>query len=208
MTDYFELMNLTRRPWVDSETVRSVFRRLSTELHPDRFHNDPAADHKELTTRYAELNTAQQTLSDPKLRIRHLLELETGQRPGPVDQMSRTLVDLFFEVGAVCKESDRFLKESADHGSSPMLKVQRFQQGMKQTERIQILLQKVQQWQASLDEELRRMNSAWETAPEPGRAERPNALPLRRLEEIYRQLSYLGRWHQQLNQRIAELALL
>ena len=68
MTDYFALLGEARRAWLDPEKLRQKYFALSRAA---------AAD--------AELNEAFRVLSDPKLRLHHLLTLEgadlTASRP-------------------------------------------------------------------------------------------------------------------------------
>jgi hypothetical protein len=52
--------------------------------------------------------------------------------------------------------------------------------------------------------ELAAMNPAWESAQAAG-VDRAG-LPLERLEEIYRRLSYLARWSEQIQERTVQLS--
>ena len=54
--------------------------------------------------------------------------------------------------------------------------------------------------------ELKAMNTAWEGAAPPHDPKRRGALPLVRLEEIYRAFSYINKWTAQLQERIVQLA--
>ncbi len=53
---------------------------------------------------------------------------------------------------------------------------------------------------------LQQMNSAWESAPPIGLPQRTTALPLERLEQIYRVFSYIARWSEQIQERNLQLA--
>src|SRR5438128_12515999 len=81
MIDYFALFNEPRRPWLDGELLKAKFLQLSAEVHPDRVHGASAADKQRAHERSAELNAAYNCLREPKSRLQHLLELETGARP-------------------------------------------------------------------------------------------------------------------------------
>jgi hypothetical protein len=50
------------------------------------------------------------------------------------------------------------------------------------------------------------MNPVWERAPMAGDPARRQALPLERLEQIYRSMSYVARWMSQLDERRVQLA--
>ena len=84
MTDYFALLGEARRAWLDPEKLKEKYFALNRAT---------AAD--------AELNEAYRVLSDPKLRLHHLLTLDgaeltasrqvppTSSGPGPPGVRSR-----------------------------------------------------------------------------------------------------------------------
>jgi curved DNA-binding protein CbpA len=206
MTDYFELLSEPRRPWLDAEALKSRFLQLSTEVHPDRFHNAPPQEKAEAGRRYAELNTAWQCLSEPKERLLHLMELEQGARPRDVQRIPPGTVDLFMEVGQLCREADAFISERGKV-TSPMLRVQMFERGLEWTDQLNAVQARVNSMNDALALELQSMNAAWDTAPPAGQPARTAALPLERLEQVYRSLSYAGRWTEQLQERLVQLAM-
>jgi DnaJ-domain-containing protein 1 len=206
MTDYFALLEEPRRPWLDAAALKSRFHQLSTEAHPDRFHNAPDADKALAGQRYSTLNTAAQCLGDPRERLLHLLELELGAAPANLQRIPPGTMDLFMEVGQCCRDVDAFLAERAKT-HSPLLKVQMFQRGMEWTDRLAALQQQVNGKREELANELKAMNPAWESAPPVGSPGRAGALPLERLEQIYRVISYLSRWTEQIQERLVQLAM-
>ena len=206
MNDFFALLGEPRQPWLDAEAVKARFLQLSTGVHPDRFHNAPEAEKTEAGRRYAELNAAHQCLADPKERLLHLLELESGAKPQNVQRIPPGTMDLFMEVGQICRDIDAFLGDRAKV-SSPMLRVQFFQRGLEWTEKLTALQQTVNAKRDALMAELETMNAAWESAPAMGSPERAAALPLERLEQLYRVLSYVSRWTEQIQERMVQLAM-
>ena len=206
MTDYFALLNVPRSPWLDPQALKADFLRLSAAVHPDRFHNAPEDERLSVSQRCTELNTAYQCLSDPKDRLVHLLTLEAGAKPKNVQRIPPGTMELFVEVGQLCRETDAFLVERAQV-TSPMLKVQMFERGLEWTEKLNALQQRVNAQSETLLAELRSMTAAWEVAPAVGSADRAVALPLERLEQIYRALSYVTRWTEQLRERTVQLAM-
>jgi len=72
--------------------------------------------------------------------------------------------------------------------------------------RLKALQAKVSERAAELDRELAVLNGVWDAAPAPGVTERAAALPLGRLEDIYRVLSYAARWTEQIQERVVQLA--
>jgi DnaJ-domain-containing protein 1 len=206
MSDYFALLDEPRRPWLDVDALKARFHQLSTGVHPDRFHNAPEAEKSRASQRYADLNTAFQCLSEPKERLHHLLTLEQGAKPRDVQRIPPGTMDLFMEVGQLCRDADAFLAERA-RVTSPLLKVRLFQRGMEWTDQLNALQQTVHAERTRLSAELLAMNRAWETAPAPGTPERAAALPLERLEQIYRIFSYVARWTEQIQERTVQLAM-
>ncbi|MBI5775700.1 MAG: DnaJ domain-containing protein [Verrucomicrobia bacterium] len=203
MTDYFTLLQEPRRPWLDVEKLKGKFFQFSAEVHPDRSHNAPEAEKQATNERYQELNAAYNCLRDPKERLRHLLELECGAAPANIQQAPAQLMDLFFEIGQACKAVDVFLAEKA-RAASPLLKVKFLEDGLNRLDELNAMQQKLRVPVAALEEELKAMNTVWESA---GDGASGVALPLRRLEEIYRELSFLSRWTAQIQERVAQLAM-
>jgi DnaJ-domain-containing protein 1 len=205
MTDYFQLLQEPRRPWLEVDVLKSKFLERSSAVHPDRVHNATEAEKQAANFQYTELNTAYQTLREPKERLLHLLTLESGSKPREVQTILAGAMDLFLEVAGKCREVDSFIAEK-NRVTSPLIKVQFFAQGQEWTERLQELLQRIQKEHARLSSELQGMNPVWDNAPAPGSAERLQALPLARVEEIYRAFSYINKWSAQLQERIVQLA--
>ena len=108
MLDHFALLDLPRSPWLEAFEVKARFAQLSGPVHPDRVHQADDATRTAATHRYAELNSAQQCLADTRLRLRHLIELETGQPPGDVGSVPAQISDLFFEVGKALSAPHRY----------------------------------------------------------------------------------------------------
>ena len=205
MTDNFALFNEPRRPWLDPDALKAKFLSLSAEIHPDRLHNALEEEKNSATQRYAELNAAYNCLREPKERLLHLLELELGAKPGDVQKTPTDLNVLFFEVGQLGRDVDSFLAEKAAD-PSPLLKVQMFEQAMEWTDKLKTVQQKINAKRDGLARELQTMNAAWEAAPAWGTETRRDALPLERLERIYRHFSYLTRWTGQLQERVVQLS--
>ena len=113
MTDCFALLDEPRRPWLDADALKVKFHARSAEVHPDRVHNAPETERVSAQERYTTLNAAFNTLREPKDRLQHLLELESGAKPGNIQSTPAELTNLFFEVGRLCRDVDFFLLEKA-----------------------------------------------------------------------------------------------
>ncbi|MGE3312200.1 MAG: DnaJ family molecular chaperone [Limisphaerales bacterium] len=203
--DAYRRLGESRRPWLDAEALRARFVEISTESHPDRHHEAAGSARDEVGRKYAELNEAYQVLKEPRTRLLHLLELELGRKPGDIQKIPPGTMDLFVEVGQLCRDVDGFLARRGGV-TSPMLKVRLFTEGMEWVAKLKELLGRVAARERSLGEELERMNEVWVSAPPEGSPDRRAALPLVRLEEIYRVLSYSARWTGQIQERLVELA--
>jgi len=206
MTDAFALLGEARHPWIDADALKDRFHTLSGPLHPDRFHEAPEAERTAVGHRYADLNSAYQTLKEPRDRLLHLLELELGEKPKDIQRIPPGTMDLFVEVGQTCRDCDEFLKKKAA-ATSPMLRLQVMQAGMEWMDRLLDLQGRIRSVSDTLGSELSGLNVVWDAAPPVGDAGRPTALPLERLEQIYRALSYVARWTSQLQERVVQLAV-
>jgi DnaJ-domain-containing protein 1 len=197
MTDFFALLGQPRQPWLDEDALKAAFHEKSSILHPDRFHNAEDAARAEAGRIYAELNSAYQCLREPKDRLAHLIELESGRKPGGIQSVPAEAMELFAQVGQLCRETDAFLAESAK-ATSPMLKVRQFERGLEWTDKIQALMRSLNEQREELHAKLRSMNNSW-------KGEVAASLPA--LGDIHSRLSYLNRWMAQLQERFTQLAL-
>ncbi len=204
--DAFALLGEPRRPWLDPERLKESFRALSNASHPDRVHGAPEAERAAATARYAELNAAYQLLREPKDRLVHLYELEAGQPPKDIQRIPPGTMDLFVEIGQLCRDCDSHLGQQSGV-TSPMLKLKALQASLEWAEKLTRLQQLVNARRDELTEELKPLNSVWNRAPAVGSVGRATALPLERLEQIYRTLSYTTRWTEQLQERLVQLAI-
>jgi DnaJ-domain-containing protein 1 len=205
MPDYFALLQERRRPWLDTDLLKSKFFALSAEVHPDRVHNASEHEKQIANQRYAEINSAYHCLREPKDRLLHVLELELGGKPSDIERIPAGTMELFMETSQVCRAADRFLEEKAKV-TSPLLKVQLFEQAMEWTAKLNALQQTINNKREHLYEELKGMNAHWDAASELESPARQTALPLARLEEIYRAVSYVSRWTSQIHERVAQLS--
>lgn len=206
MTDHFALLDEPRRPWLDVEALKAKFHARSAAAHPDRLHSTSEEAKQAATTQYAALNAAYQCLREPKDRLQHLLDLERGGRPIGIEQVPAETMTLFLQIGQQCRDADIFLAERAQV-TAPMLKVQMFQRALDWTDRLQQQLTELNERRNALEATLQSMNTEWDAAPKPGDPSRASTLPLDRLEQTYRALSFLSRWITQLQERIVRLSL-
>lgn len=206
MADYFALLAELRRPRIDTDQLKQKFLSLSAELHPDRVHGSSPEEKQRAQERYTELNSAYQSLLQPRDRLAHLLELESGKKPAAIQIAPAAFMNLFLEIGDVCRDVDKFLADKRG-ATSPLLQASMFESGQAFVDQINSLQQKLGKISTETEMALQKQNRAWEKAPPVGNPGRLAALPLVELEEHYRTFSYISRWSAQLLERLVQLAL-
>src|SRR5262249_30233495 len=128
-TDFFALLEEPRRPWLDAELLKQKFLATSAKAHPDRVHGASEAEQRDAVRRFSELNAAFQCLREPKDRLRHLLELESGTKPADIERIPTAMMDSFFEIGRLLKDVDAFAAER-QNVAPPVLKAKLFERGL------------------------------------------------------------------------------
>ncbi|XP_065181630.1 iron-sulfur cluster co-chaperone protein HscB-like [Sycon ciliatum] len=73
--DYFSILGCTRSFTLDSAELQKSFRRLQTQLHPDKFSNQPQQAQTYSADQSSLVNNAFQTLSSPLSRGLYMLQL-------------------------------------------------------------------------------------------------------------------------------------
>lgn len=204
MTDYFALLKEQRRPWIDPELLKQKFLALSAEVHPDRVHGAEESQKRAAQERYAELNAAYNCLREPRERLAHLLELETGAKPRQVQNVPTDLMNAFMEITNVCRGTDAFLVEKTGT-TSALLKLQLFERGQEWTEKLIAMQGKINSWRDELLRRLKEIDREWERNPGPESPEREKLLDV--LEGHCQLLGYFGRWSAQIQERIVQLSL-
>ncbi len=202
MNDYFALLGLPRRPWLEPALLKKRFLTLSGQLHPDRVRPGNAEEGAAQRS-FTELNAAYNCLREPNRLLRHLLELELGAKPGELQQIPPELMDLFVRVGQLCREADGFLKEK-DGARHALLKVQMFETGREWTEKLKALQQTLHSKQEALIAEVKDIDAHWDSVSQRASPRREEVL--RRLEQLYRLLSYFARWSSQIQERIVRIS--
>ncbi len=201
MIDFFELLDEPRHPWLDADALKDKFAALSTTLHPDKFPNAAPEEKERIGARFAQFNEAYITLSDTRKRLHHLIGLENGTEPTDVQRIPPGFGDLFMKIGQTCAEAKAFAekrKKTELENASPMIKAKLFVENMEWSDRLVSLQEDVQKMQADLEDELRQMNRFPDNA---------QPLPIARLEEIYRSMSYIIRWTEQIRETSVLLAV-
>jgi curved DNA-binding protein CbpA len=202
MTDYFALLDEPRRPWLDAEELKVRFLTLSAQAHPDKLPAGSATARDSANRRFAELNSAFNCLREPKDRLRHLLELELGEKPKEVHEIPQDLADLFMEITRLRREVSVFLAETK-RAQSPLLRVQVFEQTQEWIDRLRVAQARLGEWQAKLLLELRNSDQEWQrTADDPVQ----HGVLLQAVHRIHQRLSFYTRWSTDLQEVIIRLS--
>ena len=73
---HFQLFNLPQKFAIDLAALDTQFRRLQSEVHPDRFASATDAEKRQSLQQATQANDAYQTLKNPLQRGRYLLQLK------------------------------------------------------------------------------------------------------------------------------------
>lgn len=191
----YALFELEPSPAPDLAALKERFARATAETHPDKFAQAPEAERLAVEGRYAELNRAYQTLIDPRARLLALYELTKGEKPRDVQRIPPGTMDLFVEVGQVCRNLDQFLEKKRST-TGRLQRAGLMSEELTLQDTLSTLRMKLETLAATLEGELAALDTRW----------RAGERDLNALEAAYRKYSYLARWRQQLEER--EIALL
>jgi molecular chaperone HscB len=121
-SDYFLMLELPRKLWIEMNSLEQKFLQLSWKLHPDNFVNASAEERAISLRRSSELNDAYRTLRDPVARIEYLLAIEGARREGQNKQQAPPeLLEEVFELNESLDE----LREAKSSGGDTILLKQR-----------------------------------------------------------------------------------
>jgi molecular chaperone HscB len=97
--DYFALLEMPRKLWIEMSGLEKKFLQLSWKLHPDNFVNASEEERELSLKRSAELNDAYRTLRDPIARVEYLLAIEGQRKEGEKKQQAPPeLLEEVFEL--------------------------------------------------------------------------------------------------------------
>jgi curved DNA-binding protein CbpA len=183
MTDFFLLYKQPRLPWLDADVVKEKYHQLTRAAHPD-----VSGAHRDIE--FDEVTEGFRVLSDPRLRIQHLLALQgelpdAGSRVPPAD-----LQDLFLQVATLTQKTQGLFANMAGKSSSLVLSFMK-SEIVKLRSEIEPLLGAVQRSYETSVGELRALNETWK---------QNSAATIPELRALHDRLSYLSRWSEQLKE--------
>lgn len=165
MIDHFALLGEARRPFLDPEELKEKYHTRSRVAQPD-----------------AALNEAFRVLSDPKLRLHHLLILE-GVNLSAGRAVPPAVAELFWETGNVLRETDSWLQRHAA-ASSNLARAMLHPARTTLEKKLADLREQLQAKHAAALADLQRLDATWQAAP-------PNDLA--ELVQLYDTLAYVTR---------------
>jgi hypothetical protein len=179
MTDHFALFREERRPWLDPEKLKQKYYALSRAEPPGE-----------------EINQAFATLSDPRLRLHHLLMLEGGDlaagRPVPP-----LVADLFWNTATLLRQIDNWLARKAQATStlaSALLKAEQ----AKLAEQLREVEEQVHARYNAEIAQIRRLDQEWNSRLPNDHSD---------LIELYDSIAYLTRLLEQVREKRFQLSI-
>jgi curved DNA-binding protein CbpA len=188
MTDYFALLGEPRRPWLDPESLKEKFHKLSAAHHPDVAKTNDVD--------FSAINAAYTTLLDPRSRIRHLLELEFPDAPaGDFPSPPPDILKIFETVASERREVTDFLKKRASL-QSPLEIALLAPKKLKMQDVLDGLQNTLVQRQEGFLTHLKFLDALWDG---------DRASLLNPLLEIHHGLSFMGKWLAQVQEDLMRL---
>jgi len=191
----FASFDLVPAPGLDVDALKERFARDTAETHPDKFAQANEADRAAAEARYTVLNAAYQTLIDPRARLLALYELTKGAKPADIQRIPPGTMDLFKEVGELCRALDGYLEKKAA-ATNRLEEAALMGEELTLQDALTELRMKLEAFAATVEGEVAALDTKW----------RAGSKDLNALEAVYRKYSYVARWRQQLEER--EIAML
>jgi curved DNA-binding protein CbpA len=183
MIDCFSLFAQPRQPWLEENVLKEKHHELTRHAHPD------VCGH-EVPGKFEEINEAYRILSEPKLRIQHLLQLE-GEISPPRDRpIPSDLQELFLQIGTLCQTTRRVFAQIGN-GSAALARSLAKTDLLRLERETRELLEQLSQSYNDCLADLRTLNELWNSKQE------ETMTQLRRLHD---RMGYLSRWIAQLKE--------
>ncbi|MBV9489869.1 MAG: hypothetical protein JO069_09120 [Verrucomicrobia bacterium] len=183
MTDFFAVLRLPARPWLDPEPLNEAYVRRSEALHR-------TADSQD---QLMAVNRAHRVLSDPASRVEHLLSL-TGQESNTT-RIVPTVGEFFERVARHLQRADRLLAGDAAQ-TSALLRALRAQEMQTLKADLEELATELGSYRTGRLKELKELDRLWERAPADARQD---------LAQLALDLTFIQKWQGQVRERLLRL---
>lgn len=180
MTDFFALLQQPRLPWLESGPLKEKYHELTRATHPDVARDANGED-------FEAINEAYRVLADPKLRLQHLLDLESASiKTGAA--LPNDLEAMFLEIAALMQELRSLrgeLEKSTNQLGRSLLEPRR----MRSLQRAAAIRQRLDSTWLNAMNELQKLSNSWNA---------DKMQTLAKLIPLHARLCYLSRWREQL----------
>jgi molecular chaperone HscB len=177
-SDYFAILELPRKLWIEMGSLEQKFLRLSWKLHPDNFVNASPEEREISLKRSSELNDAYRTLRDPVGRVEYLLAIEGARKEGQNKQQAPP--ELLEEVFELNESLDELREAKASGGDTASLK-----------HRLEAAEKNFEQKLAELDGQLQAAAHDWDKAIDSNTGEAARKQVMAKLNDLLNRRSYI-----------------
>ncbi|HUL15407.1 MAG TPA: Fe-S protein assembly co-chaperone HscB [Terriglobales bacterium] len=189
--DYFSLMEMPRKLWINMGELEQKYLQLSWKLHPDKYVGTSEAE-RELSLKHSsELNDAYRTLRDPIARVEYLLAIEGERKEGEKKQTAPPeLLEEVFELNESLDE----LREAKSSGSDlSSLKA-----------RLQTAEKNFAAKLGEVDERLQETAREWDTATDANADDAAQKTLMARMNQLLNRRSYIRNLVTNVGKELAE----
>lgn len=190
MTDFFALFGQPQQPWLEPNVLKEKHHELTRRIHPD-------VRGREGVEQFEDVNEGYRILSDPRLRIQHLLALEgdvtsARDRPPPAD-----LQECFLQIGTLSQTMQRVFAQMGE-GNSVLTRSLAKPDLLQLQKRTEQLLEQLSRSYNSCLTELQTLNEIWKKKLDE---------TVSQLQRLHDRMAYLSRWIAQLKEMELQLTL-
>jgi molecular chaperone HscB len=192
-SDYFRMLGLPRKLWIEMDGLETRFHQLSWKLHPDNFVRASAEEREMSLERSSQLNDAYRVLRDPVARVEYLLALEGMRKEGTTKQQAPP--ELLEEVFELNESLDELRSARAAHEQGAEMAALR--------RRLEDAARGFEQRLADVDTQLMAAAKEWDATVDSGDGVAGRAA-LGRMNEILNRRSYIRNLVRGVTQELSE----
>ncbi|MBX7158519.1 MAG: DnaJ domain-containing protein [Verrucomicrobiae bacterium] len=196
--DAFALFEEKRSPFLDREKLKEKFLAFTEKSHPDKFRDSDK--HRAAEEKFSQMHEAYRILSQPKLRLAHLLELEFGISQNEINEVKaifkdkKNTMELSWKIGELCQEIDT-LKNKEKTLTNALSKALLSAEKNNLLQRFQTLKMEIENSLENLENQCKLLSESWA----------PNKANEQKIKEVYHTIAFTERAAQQLNVRLIVL---
>ena len=193
-TDYFTLLGLPQRLWIDGAELEKLFHQLSWKLHPDNFVRAGEYERELSLERSSQLNDAYRALRDPITRVEYLLAHAGMRKEGAAKQQAPPeLLEEVFELNESLDELRLVRASSSDGAEIAALK-----------QRLEVEEKKFETKLYEVDSELKHIATEWDAALDSGANEATKKALMARMNDVLNRRSYIRNLVANVQKELAE----